>query len=218
MGRRTFGKGLVQRPIEMPDGSMIRLTIAHYYTPSGRCIQKPYEKGNKKDYSLDMVNRLKSGELMSADSIHFADSLRFETLHEHRTVYGGGGIMPDYFVPLDTTHYTRFHRELAAKGIIIQQNLRYVDNHRKDLKKKYSKFEVFKRDFEVPQELMDAVMAEGEKQNVKPVDDDELQRSMPLLTLQLKALIARDLWDMSEYYSVINEDSEIVKKALELLQ
>ena len=218
VGRRTFGKGLVQRPIEMPDGSMIRLTIAHYYTPSGRCIQKPYEKGNKKDYSLDMVNRLKSGELMSADSIHFADSLRFETLHEHRTVYGGGGIMPDYFVPLDTTHYTRFHRELAAKGIIIQQNLRYVDNHRKDLKKKYSKFEVFKRDFEVPQELMDAVMAEGKKQNVKPVDDDELQRSMPLLTLQLKALIARDLWDMSEYYSVINEDSEIVKKALELLQ
>ena len=218
VGRRTFGKGLVQRPIEMPDGSMIRLTIAHYYTPSGRCIQKPYEKGNKKDYSLDMVNRLKSGELMSADSIHFADSLRFETLHEHRTVYGGGGIMPDYFVPLDTTHYTRFHRELAAKGIIIQQNLRYVDNHRKDLKKKYSKFEVFKRDFEVPQELMDAVMAEGEKQNVKPVDDDELQRSMPLLKLQLKALIARDLWDMSEYYSVINEDSEIVKKALELLQ
>ena len=218
VGRRTFGKGLVQRPIEMPDGSMIRLTIAHYYTPSGRCIQKPYEKGNKKDYSLDMVNRLKSGELMSADSIHFADSLRFETLHEHRTVYGGGGIMPDYFVPLDTTHYTRFHRELAAKGIVIQQNLRYVDNHRKDLKKKYSKFEVFKRDFEVPQELMDAVMAEGEKQNVKPVDDDELQRSMPLLTLQLKALIARDLWDMSEYYSVINEDSEIVKKALELLQ
>ena len=218
VGRRTFGKGLVQRPIEMPDGSMIRLTIAHYYTPSGRCIQKPYEKGNKKDYSLDMVNRLKSGELMSADSIHFADSLRFETLHEHRTVYGGGGIMPDYFVPLDTTHYTRFHRELAAKGLIIQQNLRYVDNHRKDLKKKYSKFEVFKRDFEVPQELMDAVMAEGEKQNVKPVDDDELQRSMPLLTLQLKALIARDLWDMSEYYSVINEDSEIVKKALELLQ
>ena len=218
VGRRTFGKGLVQRPIEMPDGSMIRLTIAHYYTPSGRCIQKPYEKGNKKDYSLDMVNRLKSGELMSADSIHFADSLRFETLHEHRTVYGGGGIMPDYFVPLDTTHYTRFHRELAAKGIIIQQNLSYVDNHRKDLKKKYSKFEVFKRDFEVPQELMDAVMAEGEKQNVKPVDDDELQRSMPLLTLQLKALIARDLWDMSEYYSVINEDSEIVKKALELLQ
>ena len=218
VGRRTFGKGLVQRPIEMPDGSMIRLTIAHYYTPSGRCIQKPYEKGNKKDYSLDMVNRLKSGELMSADSIHFADSLRFETLHEHRTVYGGGGIMPDYFVPLDTTHYTRFHRELAAKGIIIQQNLRYVDNHRKDLKKKYSKFEVFKRDFEVPQELMDAVMAEGEKQNVKPVDDEELEQSKPLMALQLKALIARDLWDMSEYYSVINEDSEIVKKALELLQ
>ena len=218
VGRRTFGKGLVQRPIEMPDGSMIRLTIAHYYTPSGRCIQKPYEKGDKKNYALDMVNRLKNGELTSQDSIHFVDSLRFETLHEHRTVYGGGGIMPDYFVPLDTTHYTKFHRELAAKGIIIQQNLRYVDNHRKELKKKYSKFEDFKRDFEVPQELMDAVMVEGEKQNVKPADDDELRRSKSLMTLQLKALIARDLWDMSEYYSVINEDSEIVKKALELLQ
>ena len=115
VGRRTFGKGLVQRPIEMPDGSMIRLTIAHYYTPSGRCIQKPYEKGNKKDYSLDMVNRLKSGELMSADSIHFADSLKFYTLREHRVVYGGGGIMPDEFVPLDTTKFTKFHRQLSAK-------------------------------------------------------------------------------------------------------
>ena len=217
VGRRTFGKGLVQRPIEFDDGSMMRLTIAHYYTPSGRCIQKPYEKGDKKNYALDVVNRLKSGELMSQDSIHFADSLKYETLKEHRTVYGGGGIMPDYFVPLDTTHYTRLHRELAAKSIIIQQNLRYVDNHRKELKKKYADFQTFKQQFEVPQALLDSVFAEGERQKVTARDDEEKVKTQPLLALQLKALIARDLWDMSEYYAIINEDSEIVKKALELL-
>ena len=217
VGRRTFGKGLVQRPIDFEDGSMIRLTIAHYYTPSGRCIQKPYEKGDKKNYALDMVNRLKHGELTSQDSIHFIDSLRFETLREHRAVYGGGGIMPDYFVPLDTTHYTRLHRELAAKGIIIQQNLRYVDNHRKQLKKSYPDFVRFKESFTVPQELIDAVLAEGEKQNVKARDNEELAKTMPTLSLQLKALIARDLWDMSEYYAIINDDNNIVKKALELL-
>ena len=224
VGRRTFGKGLVQRPIEFEDGSMMRLTIAHYYTPSGRCIQKPYEKGNKKDYALDVVNRLKSGELMSQDSIHFADSLKFETLREHRTVYGGGGIMPDYFVPLDTTHYTRLHRELAAKGIVIQQNLRYVDNHRKELRKTYDTsdknvgFERFKQEFTVPQELLDAIFEEGEKQNVKARDEEEKAQAIPLLSLQLKALIARDIWDMSEYYSIMNEDNEIVKKALEIIQ
>ena len=109
VGRRSFGKGLVQRPIEFDDGSMMRLTIAHYYTPSGRCIQKPYEKGGKDNYNQDLENRLKHGEMTSADSIHFADSLRYYTLVKHRTVYGGGGIMPDYFVPLDTTRYTKFH-------------------------------------------------------------------------------------------------------------
>ena len=217
VGRRTFGKGLVQRPIDLPDGSMIRLTIAHYFTPSGRCIQKPYEKGNKQSYALDVVNRLKSGELMSADSIHFADSLKYETLREHRTVYGGGGIMPDYFVPLDTNRYTRFHRELAAKSVVIQQNLRYVDNHRKELKAKYNDFETFKRDFEVPQTLLDAIYAEGEKQGVKPKDDSEREATLPQLCLQLKALVARDLWDMNEYYAIINERSDIVRKALQLL-
>jgi len=217
VGRRTFGKGLVQRPIDLPDGSMIRLTIAHYYTPAGRCIQKPYEKGNQKDYAMDVVNRLRHGELTNRDSIHFADSLRFETLREHRTVYGGGGIMPDYFVPLDTTRYTKFHRELAAKSVIIQQNLRYVDNNRKQLKKQFPTFEVFKQQFEVPQSLVDAIMADAEKQKVKPKDDEELKQTLPYLRLQLKALIARDLWDMSEYFSVINEQSDIVRKALEVI-
>ncbi len=218
VGRRTFGKGLVQRPVELPDGSMIRLTIAHYYTPSGRCIQKPYEKGDKRSYAMDVVNRLKNGELTSQDSIHFADSLKYETLKEHRTVYGGGGIMPDYFVPLDTMHYTKLHRELAAKSVIIQENLRYVDRHRKSLKKDYPDFEKFKQEYAVPRELLDSVLAEGEKQKVKPKDEEEVTKTLPMLSLQLKALIARDLWDMSEYYAIMNDDSEIVKKALELLQ
>ena len=218
VGRRTFGKGLVQRPIDMPDGSMIRLTVAHYYTPSGRCIQKPYTKGGGKDYAMDMVNRLKSGELTNADSIHFADSLKYETLRKHRTVYGGGGVMPDYYVPLDTTVYTRFHRELAAKSIVIQANLRYVDKNRKELHKRWQNFADFKENYEVPQKLVDDVLAEGVKQKIEPKDDAELEKTLPYLRLQLKALIARDLWDMSEYYSVFNERSEIVKKALEVIK
>ena len=217
VGRRTFGKGLVQRPVDLPDGSMIRLTIAHYYTPSGRCIQKPYTKGDKKDYAMDMVNRLKSGELTNADSIHFVDSLKYETLRQHRTVYGGGGIMPDEYVPLDTTIYTDYHRQLAAKSIVIQQNLRYVDNHRKELKSRWSSFEEFKQHFEVPQSLIDAIIAEGEKQDIKPKDEAELAQTKPYLSLQLKALIARDIWDMSEYFSVFNESSEMVRKALEVI-
>ena len=218
VGRRTYGKGLVQRPIDLPDGSMIRLTIAHYYTPSGRCIQKPYEKGNQKDYAMDVYNRLKKGELTNQDSIHFADSLKFQTLHRQRTVYGGGGIMPDYFVPLDTLRYTQFHRQLAAKSIIIQQNLRYVDNHRKQLKKEYPQFDKFKQTFEVPQSLIDNILTEAKKLKLEPKDDQELQRTLPYLRLQLKALVARDLWDMSEYYSVFNEESPMVQKALEVIQ
>ena len=218
VGRRTFGKGLVQRPIDLPDGSMIRLTIAHYYTPSGRCIQKPYKKGDNRDYAMDMLNRLKSGELMNADSIHFSDSLKYETLRQHRTVYGGGGIMPDEFVPLDTTIYTKFHRELAAKSIIIQQNLRYVDNHRKELQNRWTSFADFKQNYEVPKSLLDTIISEGEKQNIKPHDETELQKTLPYLRIQLKALIARDLWDMSEYFSVFNEQNEMVKKALEILK
>ena len=217
VGRRTFGKGLVQRPVDLPDGSMIRLTIAHYYTPSGRCIQKPYTKGDGKDYAMDMMKRLKSGELTNADSIHFADSLKYETLREHRTVYGGGGIMPDEFVPLDTTLYTKFHRELAAKSVVIQQNLRYVDNHRKELQSRWTSFADFKAQYEVPQSLIDTILAEGEKQNIKPKDEAELEKTLPYLKMQLKALIARDIWDMSEYFSVVNEQSEMVKKALEVI-
>ncbi len=217
VGRRTFGKGLVQRPIELPDGSMIRLTVAHYYTPSGRCIQKPYEKGKQKDYAEDMLHRLKSGELMSADSVHFADSLKYYTLKEHRVVYGGGGIMPDEFVPLDTTKYTRFHRELAAKSLVINANLHYVDQNRKQLLRDYNTFADYRQRFEVPQSVIDGIMAEAEKQNIKPKDDEELQRTLPYLRLQLKALIARDLWEMNEYFTIMGETNDVLQRALQLL-
>ena len=217
VGRRTFGKGLVQRPIDLPDGSMIRLTIAHYYTPSGRCIQKPYEKGKQKDYAEDMLHRLKRGELMSADSVHFADSLKYYTLKEHRVVYGGGGIMPDEFVPLDTTKYTRFHRELSAKSLVINANLRYVDQNRKQLHRDYKTFDDYRQRFEVPQSVIDGIMAEAEKQNIKPKDDEELQRTLPYLRLQLKALIARDLWEMNEYFTIMGETNDILQRALQLL-
>ena len=217
VGRRTFGKGLVQRPIPFRDGSMIRLTIAHYYTPSGRCIQKPYQKGDIESYERELDNRYKHGELYSADSIHFADSLKYQTLRQHRTVYGGGGIMPDYFVPLDTLQFTRFHRMLNAKSIIINANLRYVDNNRKTLKNRYKTFDDFNTRFTVPLSQIDAILKEGEAQQIKPKDQAELKRTLPLLRIQLKALVARDLWDMDEYFQIMNETNHVVRKALEVL-
>lgn len=217
VGRRTFGKGLVQRPIDFPDGSMIRLTIAHYFTPSGRNIQKPYVKGDKRDYYEDIEKRFRHGELYSKDSIHFDDSLRYETLRLKRTVYGGGGIMPDFFVPLDTTQYTRFHRQLAAKSVHINASLKYIDKNRKSLRKQYASFDDFKRNFEVPQSMIDDVMAEAEKEKVKPKDDEELQQTLPMLRTQLKALIARDIWDMNEYFAIINEQNHIVQRGLDVI-
>lgn len=217
VGRRTFGKGLVQRPVVLPDESMIRLTVAHYYTPSGRCIQKPYTKGDLKDYQMDFENRLKHGELTNQDSIHFADSLRYYTLKLHRPVYGGGGIMPDYFVPLDTTQYTPFHRQLAAKNVILPAHFRYLDANRKQLKTKYKEFDSFLQSYTVPDQLVADIVKEGEAKGVKPKDKAEYDRTVPYLKMQLKALTARDLWDMQEYFHVINSDDETVKKALSVI-
>ena len=216
VGRRTFGKGLVQRPLDLPDGSMIRLTIAHYYTPSGRCIQKPYTKGDLKDYEMDIEKRLKHGELTNPDSIHFDTSQKFYTLRNHRVVYGGGGIMPDYFVPLDTTKYTKYHRLLAAKNIIMNAYLKYVDANRTTLKGLYKSFDTFNKNYVVPQSLLDTIIAEGKKEKVEPKDKAELTATMPYIKVQLKALVARDLWDMNEYYRVWNEQSDIVNKAIKL--
>ena len=217
VGRRSYGKGLVQRPIDLPDGSMIRLTIAHYYTPSGRCIQKPYKKGDLRDYEMDLDNRLKHGELTNPDSIHFTDSLKCYTLRKQRVVYGGGGIMPDFFVPLDTLQYTKYHRQLSARSIVLNASLRYIDNNRKQLKSRYATFEQFNRQFEVPQSLIDEIIAEADKQKVKPQDDAEMKRTLPYLRNQLKSLVARDIWDMSEYFHIANDQNHIYQKGLEVI-
>lgn len=217
VGRRSFGKGLVQRPLPFDDGSMIRLTIAHYYTPSGRCIQKPYKKGDALDYAKDLENRLKHGEFTNADSIHFADSLKYYTLRKHRVVYGGGGIMPDYFVPLDTTKYTKFYRQLTAKNYIINTNLKYIDANRKQLKKQYPQFDKFLASYEAPQQVVDTILKQAEKDKIIPKDKSELEKSLVFLRRQLKALVARDLWDMSQYFQIMNEDIDVVKKAIEVI-
>ncbi len=215
VGRRSFGKGLVQRPIDLPDGSMIRLTIARYYTPTGRCIQKPYE--SIEQYNHDLIDRYNSGEMSNADSIHFPDSLKFKTKRLERVVYGGGGIMPDYYVPLDTTRYSDYHLQLSAKGAIIKTTLQYVDNNRQALKKHYKTFDEFDEKFTVTPELIELLKSEGEKVGVK-YDEEGYLKGQSLLHNQLKALIARDIWDMDEYYHVMNRDNESVQKALELLQ
>ena len=217
VGRRSFGKGLVQRPIEFDDGSMIRLTVAHYYTPAGRCIQKPYEKGAREDYAQDIEKRFKHGELYSADSIHFADSLKCQTLRRHRTVYGGGGIMPDYFVPLDTTQFTKFYRQIVVRNILVTTTLKYVDDHRAELKKNYASFDDFVRSYHAPEARIDSMIAEAERQKVKPADDAELKATRYQLALHFKALVARDIWDMDEYFCIVNEESHIVRKAVQLM-
>ncbi len=240
VGRRTFGKGLVQRPIDLPDGSQIRLTIAHYYSPVGRCVQKPYVKGDKKKYDMDMLDRLNSGELMSADSIHFPDSLKYTT-RGGRIVYGGGGIMPDVYVPIDTTYYTRLHRELNAKSCVNSTTLKWLNLNRKSLVKEYAiddyrkanarrldnkpfemedlraGFNRFKQEFTVPQDMMDMLVAKAKEEKIE-YTDSAFQATLPLLRLQMKALVARDLWDMSEYYELMNPTNEIYKKGLEALK
>lgn len=217
IGRRTFGKGLVQRPIDLPDGSLIRLTIAHYYTPAGRCVQKPYKMGDRSSYDKDLVNRLEHGELTSADSIHFADSLKYRTLKEQRIVYGGGGIMPDEFVPLDTTKFTKLYREFAAKSCIINTNLKWVDKNRKSLTKLYPDFKTFQSDFEVPDDMVAVLTDYAEKEKIT-YTDEELAETLPLVKLQLKALVARDLWEMSEYYQIMNTTNDIYLRGVEYLQ
>jgi len=216
IGRRTFGKGLVQRQFPLIDGSMLRLTVARYYTPTGRCIQKSYKGGYDK-YEMDLSDRYKKGEFLHADSIHFPDSLRYQTLNLKRTVYGGGGIMPDIFVPLDTTRYTEYHRKIVAKGVVNKVCVQYIDKNRAELKKKYTSFDKFKKEYEVDDALLNQLTNEAGKEKIK-LDSAQYALSKPLIKLQLKALIARDLWEMNEYYQIMDAENESLQKAVEILQ
>lgn len=215
VGRRTFGKGLVQRPFPFADGSLIRLTIARYYTPSGRCIQKPYDKGNDA-YARDIIDRYNNGELTSADSIHFPDSLRYTTLRSKRVIYGGGGIMPDRFVPFDTTQYTKYYRSLVAKGVINTFSVNYVDKNRKQLKRQYKTEEDFCHRFSVSDDMVKELTQLGLSEKVE-INKEELKASAPLIRRVLKSMIARDLWTMDAYFRVYNEENDIVQEALRII-
>ena len=215
VGRRTFGKGLVQRPVPFPDGSMIRLTVARYYTPSGRCIQKPYTKG-KDEYEKDILNRYNHGELASADSIHFNDSLKYTTLHKNRIIYGGGGIMPDYFVPLDTTEYSDYMRDLIAKGALVQFVNSYVENHRKEIKKQYKDIEKYIDGFEVDSVMLKDLVEIAQKDSIK-YNDKQFNASKELIRTNIKAVIARDIYEDKAFYMVMNRKNDIVKSAFDII-
>lgn len=218
IGRRTFGKGLVQRPIEMPDGSMIRLTVSHYYTPSGRCIQKPYIKGKGEEYGKDLENRYEHGELTSIDSIHLDSTKVFHTLLTGRTVYGGGGIMPDVFVPLDTTTYSPYYRLLSRNNLIQPASLKFVDEHRKEIKRQYKDFDDYVKNYQVPESLIQSIRAEADKKKLKYKDEAELKSALDDLRFMLKSLIAYNVWDRNEYFKLINSKNDVVKKALEVIR
>lgn len=216
VGRRTFGKGLVQRQLPLPDGTMIRLTVARYYTPTGRSIQKPYEEGNIEEYNRDFFNRMEHGEMLHADSIRFPDSLRYTTLVNKRTVYGGGGIMPDYFVPIDTNSVTDLHRNLIAKGVINKLTIGEVDNNRARLLKSYPNVQRFKSDYTIPASMINR-MKELAKEEKIEWKDDEFEKSKHFMNIQLKALMARDLYDTSAYFVIINDENDIFREGLRII-
>ena len=165
IGRRTFGKGLVQRPFPLKNGGQMRLTIARYYTPSGRNIQKPYTEGVEV-YQKDMENRLKHGEMMYADSVAFPDSLKYQTLVTGRTVYGGGGIWPDIFVPLDTTQFSAYHRNVIAKGVFNSTLAEYIEKNRKNLKEKYATFNSFDEKYRVQETRYKALREKANREEL----------------------------------------------------
>ena len=217
VGRRSFGKGLVQRPVMLPDGSAVRLTVSRYYTPSGRCIQKSYDEGAEA-YQQEKRDRLKHGELTNADSIHTADTVRYYTVNK-RVVYGGGGIMPDVFVPIDTSLSSEYFGQLVRKGVLNTYAITYVDAHREEILKQYRSVDQFDRSFVVTQSVLDGLVAQGEKDGVK-ADTEGLAKARALVDLRLKALIARDVWDTSAYWQVINRDNPVdrsFQRAMEVL-
>lgn len=215
VGRRSFGKGLVQKPWNLPDGSQVRITTQRYFTPSGRCIQKPYTDGVEA-YRKEKYDRFSSGEVYSKDSIHIPDSLKFRTLVNKRLVYGGGGIIPDVFVPIDTSENSNYFSSLWRKGVFNNFCLEYVDRNRASLKKQYPDFETFRSKFTVDKKLMDEFIAAGEKEGVKFVEKDFLV-SKRIIEVRLKASIAQDIWDYKAFYPIINELNSSLQKAIEVI-
>ena len=213
VGRRSFGKGLVQEQSEFPDGSAIRLTIARYFTPTGRCIQKPYED-NYEQYENELLDRYKKGELINSDSIHFSDSLKFTTPGGH-TVYGGGGIMPDVFVGLDTSGSSNYYSSISSKGLVNEFAYNYLDDNRKTFKK-YKTFDEYNKSFIVNGQILKEFISYAEKKGVKP-NIEEIATSSEIICTQLKALIARQIWKNDGFYAVIHTLDVTLKKAIELI-
>lgn len=214
VGRRSFGKGLVQMPIDLSDGSELRLTISRYYTPSGRSIQKPYKSGSDPDYKTDILNRYEHGELFSADSIKFNDSLKFET-SKGRVVYGGGGIMPDFFVPIDTSFNSEYYKNLFANNLIREYTLNYYDSNKKSLQK--MELNNFLQNFEVSSSMLNDLNKLAEKSGVV-FDEKEFETSKEALQLHIKAQLARTLYGGEGFYKVYNKSNEVLKKGLKLFR
>lgn len=210
VGSRSYGKGLVQRPIALSDGAELRLTISRYYTPSGRSIQKPYNVENMEEYNAELNNRFKKGEYFHADSINFEDSLKFKTL-AGRTVYGGGGIMPDIFVPRDTSGYTNYVLQLFNKNIVREYALDYYSNHKEALKK--MSFNEFKTKYKISEKMLSQIIAIGIDAGIK-YRDREFQASKNLLKNDLKAYLARSIYGASRFYAMLNENDEVYLRAM----
>ncbi len=215
MGRRSFGKGLVQNGFYLNDGSMIRLTIARYYTPSGRSIQSSYKDGYEKYYD-NFLKRYTDGELMTADSTHFPDSLKYKTLVNKRIVYGGGGIMPDVFVAADTSYNTIYFRKLAAKNLLNSFTLEYFDKNRSKLSSQYKSFEEFKNNFQFSPDEIKNFIAGGETEGVK-YNEEQFNISKDEILLVLKGLVATNIWQSSEYFQIVNSTDKVIEKALKVI-
>lgn len=214
IGRRSFGKGLVQRPFNLPDGAVIRLTTARYHTPTGRCIQRPYE-GGAEEYYKEMTKRLEHGEYFHADSIHFPDSLKYRT-DKGRIVYGGGGIMPDIFMPADTSFNSKLYTNLVRKGVFNKYTVDYAMAHREQVKNEYGSFSQYNKKFQVTDAMIEDVKKMADKEKVT-WNEEEYKRSEKYIKLQIKALIARNVWEMQQYYEVTLKEDPTIKKAIEVI-